>query len=119
MWKRFTPYALTPLFLIVLSTLLSSCQLFGGSTQVSFLNDTAFTLASIQLGPLTVGSLAPSIQSGDFSIPAGQDLLSAESQGGAWTNAVLLSVAAGHSYLVTFNPAATFSQITVSIATTN
>jgi hypothetical protein len=119
MWKRFTRCALTPLFLIVLSALLSSCQLFGGNTQVSFLNNTAFTLASIQFGPLTVDGLAPSSQSGNFSIPAGQDVLSAESQGGALTTAVSLSIAAGHNYLVTFNPAATFSQITVSIAATN
>jgi hypothetical protein len=108
-----------PLFLLLL-LLLSSCQLLGGSTQVSFLNNTSFQLATIQFGPLTVSdALAPAAQSGNFSIPPGSNVLTAENQGGTWTNAVLLSIAAGHGYLITFNPGATFSQVTVSMTATN
>ena len=116
MRKRLLLRGLISFFLVVL---LTSCQLLGGSTQVSFLNNTAFAFAAVQFGPLIIGGLDPSSQSGSFSIPPGQNPLSAESQGGSWTDAVLLSIAAGHSYLVTFNPAATFPQITVSLTATN
>jgi hypothetical protein len=98
--------------------LLSSCQLLGGSTQVSFLNDTSFELATIQFGPLTVSdALAPAAQTGNYAVPPGSNVLTAEIQGGTWTNAILLSVAAGHSYLITFNQ--TISQVTVSMTATN
>jgi hypothetical protein len=107
------------LVVVPTAALLSSCQLFG-VTQVSFVNSTAFTITTIQLGPLIVGSpLASGGQTGSFTISPGQNVLTAESQGGAWTNAVLLSIVAGHSYTVTFNPGATFSQVTVSMAATN
>jgi hypothetical protein len=99
---------------------LSSCQLLGGSTQVSFLNNSSFVLATIQFGPLTVSdSLPNATQTGNYAIPPGSNVLTAESQGGTWTNAILLSVTAGHSYLITFNPGATFSQVTVSMTATN
>jgi hypothetical protein len=107
------------LVVVPMAAFLSSCQLFG-VTQVSFVNSTVFTITTIQLGPLIVGSpLASGGQTGSFTISPGQNVLTAESQGGAWTNAVLLSIVAGHSYTVTFNAGPTFSQVTVSMAATN
>ncbi len=114
LWK-----AVILLFLLPLLLLLSSCQLLGGSTEVTFFNNTSFALGAIQFGPLIVGGgLAPGAQTGSYPIPPGQNVLTAES-GSAWTTAVLLSIAAGHGYLITFNPAATFSQVTVSLVATN
>jgi hypothetical protein len=105
--------------IMLLSALLTSCQLLGG-TEVSFVNSTVFTITTIQFGPLIVNSpLAPSSQTSSFAITPGQNVLTAQSQGGSSTNAVLLSIVAGHSYTVTFNAGATFSLVTVSLAATN
>ena len=106
-------------FILLLPIPFTSCQLLGG-TEVSFINSTAFSIAIIQFGPLVVsGPLAPSSQTRSYTITPGQNVLTAESQGGSWTNAVLLSIVAGHGYTVTFNPGATFSQVTISLAAIN
>jgi len=105
--------------ILLLAALVSSCKLLGGATQVSFLNSTSFTLAVIQLGPLTVASpLSPSSQTGNYSIIPGQNVLTAESQDGTWTNAVLLSIAAGHTYTITFSGSAV-GVMTVGITADN
>lgn len=89
--------------LVLFPVLLSACQLLGGGTQVRFLNNTTFTLSTIQLGPLIDGaSLAPSSETSYFSIVPGQNVLTAQS-GGQQTNGVLLSIVAGHSYTATFS----------------
>jgi len=64
------------------------------------------------------GPLGSGLQTGSYSITPGQNALTAQS-GGAQTNAVLLTIVAGHSYTVTFNPGATFSQVTVTLAAVN
>jgi hypothetical protein len=122
MRERLLPRVVILLLFLPLLLLLSSCQLLGGSTQVSFLNNTSFELVTIQFGPLTVSdALAPAAQTGNYTVPPGSNVLTAESQGGTWTNAILLSIAVGHSYLITFNPGVppTFSQVTVSMTATN
>ena len=95
-----------------------SCQFLAGTT-ATFINSTTFTISTINLGPLTVnGPLGSGLQTGSYSITPGQNALTAQS-GGAQTNAVLLTIVAGHSYTVTFNPGATFSQVTVTLAAVN
>jgi len=105
--------------LVLFCVLLSACQLLGGGTQVRFLNSTTFPLATIQLGPLVDNSsLAPAAETSYFSIVPGQNVLTAESQTGTWTNGILLSIVAGHSYTVTFSGSA-FSSMTVEMAADN
>ena len=98
---------------------LSSCQLFGGATQVRFLNSTsACTLGAIVFGSVSVrSSLAPAgAETGYYPIAPGQALLQAQNQAdGAWTNGIQLSITAGHSFTITFS-GTTFSSMTVSIA---
>lgn len=102
-----------------LSVLLTSCQLFGG-TNVTFINSTSFAIATIQFGPLAVsGPVNPSSQTASYTITPGQNALAAEGPGGAQTNSVLLTIVAGHSYTVTFNPAASFPQVTVTLVAVN
>jgi len=106
------------LLLILLPVLLTSCQLLSGTT-VTFINATTFPISTIDFGPLTVsGPLNPGLQTGSYSITPGQNALTAQS-GGTQTDAVLLTIVAGHGYTVTFNPAATFSLVTVTLAAVN
>jgi hypothetical protein len=105
--------------LLLLPIVLSSCQLLGGSTQVRFLNSASFTLASVQFGSLTLGSpLAPGPATGYSPVPPGQAVLTAESQTGSWSNGVLLSIVAGHSYTIGFS-GASFSAMTVTLTADN
>ncbi len=105
--------------LVLLPVLLSSCQLLGGGTQVRFLNSTSFTLASIQFGSLSVSSpLAPGPATGYFPVSPGQGVLTAESQAGTWTNGILLTIVAGHSYEITFS-GTSFAAMTVALAADN
>jgi len=107
------------LSLLLFAVLLSSCTIFQPTTQVTFVNNTSFILANIKLGSLTVGSsLTPSTQTGVYSITPGQSVLTAESQNGTWTNEVLLSIAAGHSYTITFS-GSKFETMTASMTATN
>ena len=99
---------------LLLPIIVSSCQLLGGSTQVRFLNSSAVTLASIQFGPLTVGALAPGLETGYADVPPGQAVLTAESQSGSWSDGTVLSIVAGHSYTISFS-GASFSALMVSL----
>jgi len=81
-----------------------SCTLFGSGTQVRFQSSASFTLAAIQFGsvldstPLASGSITSY-----YSIAPGQSVLTAQDQiTGTWSNAILLTVVAGHSYTVAF-----------------
>jgi hypothetical protein len=111
--------AILLLLALLLPVVLASCQLLGGTT-VTFINATAFAISSIELGPLTVGGpLGPGLQTGTYSITPGQNTLTAQGPGGSQTNAVLFSIVAGHGYTITFNAAATFSLVTVTLAAVN
>jgi hypothetical protein len=104
---------------VSLSILLSSCQLLGGGTQVSFSNTTTFTITTIQFGPVIVSNpVTPGSQTGSFPIPPGQNVLTAESQNGTWTNGILLTIAVGHSYTITFS-GSTFSAMIVNMKADN
>ena len=109
--------------LVLLPVLLSACQLLGGGTQVRFSNMTTFTLVAVQLGPLIDSTpLAPSSETGYFSIVPGQNVLTAQGQAGQYTNGALLAIVAGHSYTVTFSFDATgtaFTDIIVTMAADN
>jgi hypothetical protein len=104
---------------LLLAVLLSSCQLLGGGTQVRFENSTTFSLVSIQFGSLLINSpLAPGPATGYFPVFPGQSVLTAESQAGTWTNGILLSVAAGQSYTITFS-GTSFETMTVTMEADN
>ena len=85
---------------------LSSCQLFGGVTQVRFLNSTtSFTFSVVVFGSVTVSPLPPAAQpTGYYPIVPGPDLLLAQDQAsGVWTSAIQFTIAAGHSYTIVFS----------------
>ena len=106
---------------LMFASLLSSCQLLGGDTQVSFANSSSstFTIASIQFGPLTVNTaLNPGTQTSGYAVPPGENALTAQIQGGSQTTTVLFSIAADNSYVITFSPG-TSSPVAVSIAIAN
>ncbi len=106
---------------LALSALLCGCQLFGGSTQVRFQNGptSGFVVAAVQFGALADGNpLPPGATTGYFPVMPGQSPLTAESQAGSWSNPVLFTIVAGHSYTVTFS-GASFSAMTVTLAADN
>ena len=104
---------------LALPVALCFCQLFGGSTQVRFLNATSFTLAVIQFGSLVESNpLPPGPATSYFSVVPGTSSLTVESQSSQWSTPLLLPVVAGHSYTVTFT-GTIFSRMAVVFSADN
>jgi len=86
---------------------------------VRFQSSATFTLASIQFGSvLDSAPLAPGSTTSYFPIAPGQNVLTAQDQTGAGSNAILLTVVAGHSYTVGFT-GGTIATMLVTFAADN